>query len=137
MDRHRAIVAPKFASVIATFERELAGTGVATWSAPKGGYFITLDVLDGCAAHVIGLAKAAGVALTPAGSTYPHGRDPLRLPQGDLAGKRKPGKFGVHDPILSVAPTGIRAWISPSWSPWRLPGIFGGQSDGDGGRFPP
>ena len=76
MDRHRAIVAPKFASVIDTFERELAGTGVATWSVPKGGYFITLDVLDGCAAHVIRLAKAAGVALTPAGSTYPHGRDP-------------------------------------------------------------
>ena len=76
MDQHRAIVAPKFASVIATFERELAGTGVATWSTPKGGYFITLDVLDGCAAQVIRLAKAAGVALTPAGSTYPHGRDP-------------------------------------------------------------
>jgi len=76
MDRQRAIVAPKFASVIETFERELAGTGVATWSVPKGGYFITLDVLAGCATHVIRLAKAAGVALTPAGSAYPHGRDP-------------------------------------------------------------
>lgn len=76
MDRHRAIVAPKFASVIDTFARELSGTGVATWSAPKGGYFISLDVVDGCAAQVIRLAKAAGVALTPAGSTYPLGRDP-------------------------------------------------------------
>ena len=44
MDRHRAIVAPKFASVIETFERHLAGTGVASWVVPRGGYFITLDV---------------------------------------------------------------------------------------------
>jgi DNA-binding transcriptional MocR family regulator len=76
MDRHRAIVAPKFASVIETLERHLAGTGVASWAAPKGGYFISLDVLDGCAKDVIRLSTEAGVALTPAGATYPFGRDP-------------------------------------------------------------
>ena len=76
MDRHRAIVAPKFASVIETFERHLAGTGVASWVVPRGGYFITLDVLDGCAKEVVRLATEAGVALTPAGATYPFGRDP-------------------------------------------------------------
>ena len=76
MDRHRAIVAPKFASVIDTFERHLAGTGVATWVVPRGGYFITINVLDGCAKDVVRLATEAGVALTPAGATYPFGQDP-------------------------------------------------------------
>ena len=76
MDRHRAIVAPKFAAVIDAFERDLAGTGVASWAVPKGGYFISLDVRDGCAKEVVRLAKAAGVELTPAGSTYPLGDDP-------------------------------------------------------------
>jgi len=76
MDRHRAIVAPKFATVVDVFERHLGGTGVASWIVPKGGYFISLDVLDGCAKEVVGLATGAGVALTPAGSTHPLGRDP-------------------------------------------------------------
>ena len=76
MDRHRAIVAPKFASVIDTLERHLAGTGVATWVVPRGGYFISIDVLDGCAKDVVRLATEAGVALTPAGATYPFGQDP-------------------------------------------------------------
>jgi DNA-binding transcriptional MocR family regulator len=76
MDRHRAITAPKFASVIETLERHLAGTGVASWITPRGGYFISLDVLDGCAKDVVRLSTEAGVALTPAGATYPFGRDP-------------------------------------------------------------
>ena len=76
MDRHRAIVAPKFAQVRAAFEQNLAGTGVARWTDPRGGYFITLDVLDGCAKQVVKLAKEAGVELTPAGATHPHGNDP-------------------------------------------------------------
>jgi DNA-binding transcriptional MocR family regulator len=76
MDRHRAIVAPKFAAVSDTFDRELRGSGVASWTVPKGGYFISLDVLDGCATEVVRLAGRAGVGLTPAGSTYPLGQDP-------------------------------------------------------------
>ena len=76
MDRHRAIVAPKFASVIDTLERHLAGMGVATWVVPRGGYFISIDVRDGCAKDVVRLATEAGVALTPAGATYPFGQDP-------------------------------------------------------------
>ena len=76
MDRHRAIVAPKFAAVLDTLDRELGGTGVASWVAPKGGYFISLDVLDGCAKTVVDLATAAGLALTPAGATHPRGLDP-------------------------------------------------------------
>ena len=76
MDKHRALIAPKFATVIDVFTRELGGTGVASWTDPKGGYFISLDVLDGCATEVVRLAKEAGVELTPAGSTHPYGRDP-------------------------------------------------------------
>ena len=76
MERHRAIIAPKFAAVLAVFARELGGTGVASWTEPKGGFFISLDVLDGCAREVVRLAKRAGVELTPAGSTHPYRRDP-------------------------------------------------------------
>lgn len=76
MDRHRAVLAPKFDKVLEIFSEHLGGTGVATWTKPKGGYFITLDVLDGCAKQVVKLAKEAGVELTPAGSTHPLGNDP-------------------------------------------------------------
>jgi DNA-binding transcriptional MocR family regulator len=76
MDRHRAIVAPKFAAVADAFQQHLGGTGVAEWTAPKGGYFISLDVLDGCAKELVRLSKEAGVELTPAGSTHPLGKDP-------------------------------------------------------------
>ena len=62
--------------VLEMFAEHLGGSGVAEWTKPKGGYFITLDVLDGCAKEVVKLAKAAGVELTPAGSTHPHGNDP-------------------------------------------------------------
>ena len=70
------MIAPKFSTVIETFSAHLAGRGVATWTEPKGGYFVSLDVLDGCAAEVVRLAKQAGVELTPAGSTFPLLRDP-------------------------------------------------------------
>lgn len=76
MDRHREIMAPKFQKVHDIFQEHLGGTGVASWTAPKGGYFITLDVSDGCAKQVVRLAKEAGVELTPAGSTHPHANDP-------------------------------------------------------------
>ena len=76
MDAHRTVIAPKFSTVISAFDTHLAGSGVATWTQPKGGYFVSLDVLDGCASEVVRLAKRAGVELTPAGATFPHGKDP-------------------------------------------------------------
>ncbi len=76
MVRHREIIAPKFASVLDVLDEQLGGLGVASWTRPTGGYFISLDVLDGTAARVIELAKGAGVALTPAGSSFPYGQDP-------------------------------------------------------------
>ena len=76
MQRHRALIAPKFDAVLAALEARLGGTGLARWSRPEGGYFISVDVVPGTAARVVELAKAAGLALTPAGATWPHGRDP-------------------------------------------------------------
>ncbi len=76
MEKHRELIAPKFAAVEEAFAARLAGQGVAQWSAPKGGYFITLDVQDGTASRVVALAKEAGLALTPAGATHPYGKDP-------------------------------------------------------------
>ncbi|MGL5927719.1 MAG: aminotransferase [Dermatophilaceae bacterium] len=76
MVRHREILAPKFAAVDAALTAELGGLEVAEWTRPRGGYFVSLDVLDGCASRVVALAKDAGIALTPAGASFPHGRDP-------------------------------------------------------------
>ena len=56
--------------------RQLEGSGLAVWSRPKGGYFISLDTLAGCAKRTVQLAKEAGVTLTGAGATYPYKRDP-------------------------------------------------------------
>jgi DNA-binding transcriptional MocR family regulator len=76
MRRHREIIAPKFAAVDEALTAGLDGLGIADWSHPSGGYFVNLDVLDGTASRVVQLAKEAGIALTPAGASFPHGRDP-------------------------------------------------------------
>lgn len=76
MRLHREIIAPKFEAVAEVLEERLGGRGVATWTHPSGGYFVSLDVLPGTAARVIELAKDAGVALTPAGSAFPGSHDP-------------------------------------------------------------
>jgi len=76
MERHRALIAPKFAKVLDIFGEKLAGAPGVSWTRPKGGYFISLDVPQGCAQRVVALAKEAGVELTPAGATHPYGKDP-------------------------------------------------------------
>ncbi|HEX6853784.1 MAG TPA: aminotransferase class I/II-fold pyridoxal phosphate-dependent enzyme [Streptosporangiaceae bacterium] len=76
MRRHRELLAPKFAAVQRILDAELGGTGLARWTDPAGGYFISLEVPDGCAREVVRLAAAAGIALTPAGATHPGGLDP-------------------------------------------------------------
>ena len=68
---------PKFDLVLDTLERELGGTGLADWMRPKGGYFIALDTIPGCATAVIELARNTGVKLTGPGSTFPLHHDPL------------------------------------------------------------
>ncbi|EYT56904.1 aminotransferase [Dietzia sp. UCD-THP] len=76
MQQHREIVAPKFEAADAALDRRLGGHDVARWTSPEGGYFIDLEVPDGTATETVRLAKAVGVALTPAGSAYPYGQDP-------------------------------------------------------------
>jgi DNA-binding transcriptional MocR family regulator len=76
MNRHRALLKPKFDLVQCTFAEQLGGSGVATWTVPEGGYFVTLDVLDGCASRIVALAAGAGIALTAAGAPFPYGKDP-------------------------------------------------------------
>ncbi len=76
MEKHADILRPKFEAVLKAFEAELAPLGIASWSKPEGGYFISLNVKSGCAKRVYELAKAAGVTLTPAGAPFPYGIDP-------------------------------------------------------------
>lgn len=76
MKKHREIIAPKFQTAISRLNAELSGTGIATWNNPKGGYFISVDVLPGCARRVVELCRKSGVTLNPAGSTYPYYEDP-------------------------------------------------------------
>ena len=76
MSRQRALIAPKFQKVLDTFDQKLGHLPNVTWTRPKGGYFISLDVPRGCAKRVVALAKEAGVQLTPAGATHPYGKDP-------------------------------------------------------------
>jgi DNA-binding transcriptional MocR family regulator len=76
MERHQAVIAPKFQKVLDIFAHRLARVPGVSWTLPKGGYFISLEVGRGCASRVVALAKEAGVALTPAGATHPYGKDP-------------------------------------------------------------
>lgn len=76
MKRHAEILRPKFEATLNCLETELGGAGVANWITPNGGYFISLNVMDGCAKRVVELCKNAGVVLTSAGATYPYKNDP-------------------------------------------------------------
>lgn len=76
MRKHADIIRPKFEAVERVLTEALGNSGLATWTAPRGGYFVALDTMPGVASAAIELAKAAGVSLTPAGATYPHRHDP-------------------------------------------------------------
>ncbi len=76
MKKHAEILRPKFAAVQSGLEERLAGTGLASWTKPRGGYFVSLDTQEGQAKRVYELASKAGVKLTPVGATFPYGNDP-------------------------------------------------------------
>ena len=76
MRKHADIIRPKFEAVINTLQRDLGELDVGTWTTPLGGYFIMFDSLPGCAKDIVARCKKAGVRLTPAGATWPHGKDP-------------------------------------------------------------
>ena len=80
VDKHMKKLAdklrPKFDAVLNALDKNLNGLGIAEWTKPNGGYFINLNVMDGCAKRVTQLCANAGMTLTPAGATYPYGYDP-------------------------------------------------------------
>lgn len=86
MRKHAEILRPKFEAVVSILDRELEGLGIGSWVAPKGGYFISFESMDGCAKSIVAKCKKAGLVMTGAGATYPYGKDP-------------------HDSNIRIAPT--------------------------------
>jgi len=76
MKKHAAIMKPKYRMVLDMLEREIAPLGIAEWQEPKGGYFISVNTMDGIAKRTLELCREAGVTMTPAGATFPYGIDP-------------------------------------------------------------
>lgn len=76
MKKHADIMRPKFEAVLNTLENELGDLEIGTWIAPRGGYFISFDAMEGCAKAIVAKAKEAGLVMTGAGATFPYGKDP-------------------------------------------------------------
>jgi DNA-binding transcriptional MocR family regulator len=76
MAKHRDVLAPKFACVQRRLSEGLGELEHTRWTEPRGGYFVSVDTRPGLAQRIVSLATEAGVALTPAGATFPYGRDP-------------------------------------------------------------
>ncbi len=76
MKKHAAVLRPRFEAVLTALADNLADRGIATWHEPRGGYFVSVNLAEGTATRTVELLREAGVAMTPAGATYPYGRDP-------------------------------------------------------------
>ena len=76
MLRHQQLLAPKFSLALEILDKRLRDSKIASWTEPKGGYFISLDVLPGTARRTVALAKDAGIAVTEAGASFPYRKDP-------------------------------------------------------------
>ncbi len=89
MKKHGDILRPKFEAVLNTFSEEFSDSGIASWVSPRGGYFISLDVMENTAKRTWELAKELGVVLTNVGATFPYGNDPrdsnLRIAPSNVA----------------------------------------------------
>lgn len=77
MKKHAEIIAPKFNEVLRILDCELGDKDISWWNKPNGGYFISLNTIEGCAKSAVAMAAEAGVTLTKAGATFPYGKDPL------------------------------------------------------------
>ena len=76
MAKHAALIAPRFQATLEILDKHLAGKGMGEWNQPQGGYFVSFNTLPGKATEVVRLATQAGLKLTPAGATFPYGKDP-------------------------------------------------------------
>lgn len=76
MKKHAALLNPRFDAVLSALSGAFDGTDLGHWEKPQGGYFVSFDTRPGCARETVRLAAEAGVKLTPAGATYPYGKDP-------------------------------------------------------------
>jgi DNA-binding transcriptional MocR family regulator len=76
MRAHAKVLKPRFDIVLKALNDGLADSGLLSWTAPQGGYFVSVDTLPGLAKQVVAMAADAGVKLTPAGATFPYGKDP-------------------------------------------------------------
>lgn len=76
MQRHAALMAPKFRAVLDILDEKIAPLDIASWNRPKGGYFVSLNAMPGTAKRTLALCKEAGVTMTDAGATFPYGMDP-------------------------------------------------------------
>ena len=76
MAKHAEQLRPKFEATLKVFDDELTGLGIGSWYAPRGGYFISFDAMEGCAKSIVAKCKEAGVTLTNAGATFPYHKDP-------------------------------------------------------------
>jgi DNA-binding transcriptional MocR family regulator len=76
MQKHAAIIKPRFDVVLQCLEEAFGDSDLGRWERPEGGYFISFDARPGCAKEIIRLAAEAGVKLTPAGATFPYRNDP-------------------------------------------------------------
>ncbi len=76
MQKHAALLQPRFDAVLTALQDAFANTDLGSWETPQGGYFVSFDTRPGCARETVRLAAEAGVKLTPAGATFPYGDDP-------------------------------------------------------------
>lgn len=76
MKKHAEILRPKFEAILQVMDQELSGLGIASWTKPNGGYFISFDAMEGCAKKIVAKAKEAGLTMTGSGATYPYHNDP-------------------------------------------------------------
>jgi len=76
MRKHAELLRPKFDAVIRHLDENFTASDLGSWEVPRGGYFVSFDSRPGLAREIVRLAGEVGVKLTPAGATYPYGRDP-------------------------------------------------------------
>lgn len=76
MQKHAAVLRPKFHAVLDALDAHIAPLGIAQWKRPVGGYFVSLDAMEHTASRTLSLCAEAGVTMTPAGATFPYGKDP-------------------------------------------------------------